>query len=139
MDIMMDPSISSVRRKIETAEQEKFERDSTVAQNQMNHEKEMQSSQAEAKRSEEQFKADIEEVLETVRKNGKIDLELVKGEIQKQLKGLVSPEKLLDIQNQNQIQSKDIDFQTKENDKDRKHEMEENSKDRKVKSVTKSS
>jgi len=139
MDIMMDPSISSVRRKIETAEQEKFERDSTAAQNQMNHEKEMQSSQAEAKRSEEQFKADIEEVLETVRKNGKIDLELVKGEIQKQLKGLVSPEKLLDIQNQNQIQSKDIDFQTKENDKDRKHEMEENSKDRKVKSVTKSS
>lgn len=139
MDIMMDPSISSVRRKIETAEQEKFERDSTAAQNQMNHEKEMQSSQAEAKRSEEQFKADIEEVLETVRKNGKIDLELVKGEIQKQLKGLVSPEKLLDIQNQNQIQSKDIDFQTKENDKDRKHETEENSKDRKVKSVTKSS
>jgi hypothetical protein len=139
MDIMMDPSIASVRRKIETAEQEKFERDSTASQNQMNHEKEMQSSLLEAERTKEQFKADIEEVLETVRKNGKIDLELVKGEIQKQLKGLVSPEKLLDIQNQTTIHSNDLEFKTKENEKDRKHEMEENSKDRKVKTTSKSS
>lgn len=139
MDIMMDPSISSVRRKIEQAEQEKFEREDTAAKNQMNHEKELEQMRVESERSKEQFKADIEEVLETVRKNGKIDLELVKGEIQKQLKGIVAPEKILEIQNQANIKNRELDHDSMENEKDRKHETEENSKDRRVKGSQKSS
>lgn len=138
MDIMLDPSISSVRRKIEQAEQDKFDREDAAAKNQMNHEKEMQNIQMEAKRSEEQFKADVEEVLETVRKNGKIDLELVKGEIQKQLKGMIAPEKILDVNTQTNMKNIELEHQSRENDKDRKHETEENSKDRKVKSTPKS-
>ena len=139
MDIMMDPSISSVRRKIEQAEQEFYDRAQQSAESQQKHEQQLAQIAEEAENNREQMKADIQAMLEKVKVDGKISGELIKGEIEKQLKGMIPAEKIIEINAQKEMKNKELDHVTRENEKDRRHEKEENSKDRKVKNTSKSS
>lgn len=139
MDIMMDPSVSSVRRKIEQAEQEFYDRQQQSAESQQKHEQQLAQIAEEAANNREQMKADIQAMLEKVKVDGKISGELIKGEIEKQLKGMIPAEKIIEINAQKEMKNKELDHVTRENEKDRRHEKEENSKDRKVKNTSKSS
>lgn len=85
LDIMTDPSISSVRRKIESAEQQKMQRDSESVKGQQEHEQKIAEMSMTNAKEMELFKAQQAAYLEQVRTEGKIDLAKVEGVIKQAL------------------------------------------------------
>ena len=133
MDIMTDPSISSVRRKIETAERAKIQE----TQQQMQQQQQLQAQQQQAmqqieqmkqegNKQAEQFKADMAMQLEKVRNDGKIELERVKAELQKDLKMTESSDTLIKTKADVEKLSKELqhEAQQKELDRESKEEIE---------------
>ncbi len=97
LDILTDPSISSVRRKIESAEQQKMQRDQEAAQRQSEDmakqsemAKEVEAMKLENAKGMELFKAQQNAFLEQVRSGNNIDLEKVKGLIKQSLQDSTS-------------------------------------------------
>lgn len=119
MDIFMDPSIASVRRKIEKAENDKYQRDQQAqqSQNEMMQQIEMMKNQYANDR--EAFKAEKQRELEELKTQGKLDIEKIKGIIQKGIHEALSGDAQLDAETQIELQA------SKE-----AHEKEENAKDR---------
>ena len=133
MDIMTDPSISSVRRKIETAERAKIQE----TQQQMQQQQELQAQQQQAmqqieqmkqegNKQAEQFKAEIAMQLEKVRNDGKIELERVKAELQRDLKMTESSDTLIKTKTDVEKLAKELqhEAQQKELDRESKEEIE---------------
>jgi hypothetical protein len=133
MDIMTDPSISSVRRKIETAERAKIQE----TQQQMQQQQELQAQQQQAmqqieqmkqegNKQAEQFKADMQMQLEKVRNDGKIELERVKAELQRDLKMTESSDTLIKTKTDVEKLAKELqhEAQQKELDRESKEEIE---------------
>jgi hypothetical protein len=85
LDIMTDPSISSVRRKIESAEQQKIQRDTEAAKGQQEHEQKLAELSMNNAKEMELFKAQQAAFLEQVRTEGRIDLAKVEGIIKQTL------------------------------------------------------
>jgi hypothetical protein len=97
MDILTDPSISSVRRKIESAEQDKMQRDSDAQKRQSEDvakqgevAKQIEEMKMQSAKDMELFKAQQEAFLENVRSGNDIDLEKVKGLIKQSLQDSTS-------------------------------------------------
>ena len=133
MDIMTDPSISSVRRKIETAERAKIQE----TQQQMQQQQELQAQQQQAmqqieqmkqegNKQAEQFKAEMAMQLEKVRNDGKIELERVKAELQRDLKMTESSDTLIKTKTDVEKLAKELqhEAQQKELDRESKEEIE---------------
>ena len=133
MDIMTDPSISSVRRKIETAERAKIQE----TQQQMQQQQQLQAQQQQAmqqieqmkqegNKQAEQFKAEMAMQLEKVRNDGKIELERVKAELQRDLKMTESSDTLIKAKTDVEKLSKELqhEAQQKELDRESKEEIE---------------
>jgi hypothetical protein len=133
MDIMTDPSISSVRRKIETAERAKIQE----TQQQMQQQQQLQAQQQQAmqqveqmrqegNKQAEQFKAEIAMQLEKVRNDGKIELERVKAELQRDLKMTESSDTLIKTKTDVEKLAKELqhEAQQKELDRESKEEIE---------------
>jgi hypothetical protein len=133
MDIMTDPSISSVRRKIETAERAKIQE----TQQQMQQQQQLQAQQQQAmqqveqmrqegNKQTEQFKAEIAMQLEKVRNDGKIELERVKAELQRDLKMTESSDTLIKTKTDVEKLAKELqhEAQQKELDRESKEEIE---------------
>lgn len=131
MDIMTDPSISSVRRKIETAERQKMQEQQQQMQQQQQLQQQQQQAmqQIEQMRQEgnkqaEQFKADIAMQLEKVRNDGKIELERVKAELQKDLKMTESSDTLIKTKADVEKLSKELQHEAQQNELDRESKEE---------------
>jgi len=133
MDIMTDPSISSVRRKIETAERQKLQEQ----QQQMQQQQELQAQQQQAMqqieqmkqegdKQAEQFKTEMAMQLEKVRNDGKIELERVKAELQRDLKMTESSDTLIKTKTDVEKLAKELqhEAQQKELDRESKEEIE---------------
>ena len=133
MDIMTDPSISSVRRKIETAERAKIQE----TQQQMQQQQQLQAQQQQAmqqveqmkqegNKQAEQFKAEMAMQLEKVRNDGKIELERVKAELQRDLKMTESSDTLIKTKTDVEKLAKELqhEAQQKELDRESKEEIE---------------
>jgi len=97
LDILTDPSISSVRRKIESAEQQKVQRDSEAQQRQSDDiakqgevAKQIEEMKIQTAKDMELFKGQQAAFLEQVRTDGNIDLAKVNGLIQQALKDTTS-------------------------------------------------
>jgi len=131
MDIMTDPSISSVRRKIETAERQKLQEQ----QQQMQQQQELQAQQQQAmqqveqmrqegNKQAEQFKADIAMQLEKVRNDGKIELERVKAELQRDLKMTESSDTLIKTKTDVEKLAKELQHEAQQNELDRENKEE---------------
>ena len=131
MDILTDPSISSVRRKIETAERQKMDqmRQDSEQQQQMMQQQQQMAQQVEAMRNEgkqqaEQFKADLALELERVRNEGKIDLEKVKAQLHKDLKMTESSDTVMKTMSDVEKLGMQLKHEAKENELDRQSEEE---------------
>ena len=119
MDIFMDPSIASVRRKIEKAETDKYQRDQQAQQSQSDMMKEIEMMKNQYANDREAFKAEKQRELEELKNQGKLDLEKIKGIIQKGIHEAISGDAQLNSETQVELQA------SKE-----AHEKEENAKDR---------
>lgn len=119
MDIFMDPSIASVRRKIEKAETDKYQRDQQAQQAQSDMMKEIEMMKNQYANDREAFKAEKQRELEELKNQGKLDLEKIKGIIQKGIHEAISGDAQLNSETQVELQA------SKE-----AHEKEENAKDR---------
>jgi hypothetical protein len=133
MDILTDPSIASVRRKIEDAEIEKQDRDRQAAQSEQEHQKALQQEMLNAKQASEETKAALAQLLEKVRIDGKISLEKVKAVL---TKNEIDPNTVAKIEADLEMQDKQLQHETSENAKDRALEASEGSKDRHAKPKT---
>lgn len=139
MDIFMDPSISSVRRKIERAEDEKYEREAQSAKSQNDAMKEMKQMELEAEISREERKANMDQMLEQVKTDGKLSLEKMKGLILSSLKDAASVDVMNKLESDMEKMTKELEFQANENEKERNFQSRENSEDRTVQLKTKKS
>lgn len=119
MDIFMDPSIASIRRKIEKAENDKFQRDQQAQQSQTEMAQQIEQMKNEYANDREAFKAEKQRELEELKNQGKLDLEKIKGIIQKGIHEAMSADAKLDADTKVELQ------ESKE-----AHEREENAKDR---------
>lgn len=129
LDIMTDPSISSVRRKIESAEQQKMQRDSEAQQRQSD---DIQKQSEMMKQIEEMkiqnakdmllFKAQQDAYLEQVRTDGNIDLAKVNGLIQQALKDSRSGDMVAKLETDMEKLGIENQQESEENEKDRKIE-----------------
>ena len=133
MDIMTDPSISSVRRKIETAERQKTQevqqqqqQQQEMAQQQQQAMQQVEQMRIQGGQQAEQFKADIAMQLEKVRNDGKIELERVKAELQRDLKMTESSDALIKTQTDVEKLAKELQHEARQNelDRDSKEEIE---------------
>lgn len=85
MDIMMDPSIASVRRKIEKGENDKIQRDQQSQESQQQSMQQLEQMKQQLENARVEFQAEKDKELEQLRINGKLDLEKIKGIIQKSI------------------------------------------------------
>jgi len=129
LDILTDPSISSVRRKIESAEQQKVQRDSEAQQRQSDDiakqgevAKQIEEMKIQTAKDMELFKGQQAAFLEQVRTDGNIDLAKVNGLIQQALKDTTSGD-MTDKLN-NDIQKLGIENEHTSNENDKKLKVE---------------
>jgi hypothetical protein len=120
MDILSDPSISSVRRKIENAERQKLDQLKQDAQSQQESVQQIQQMRNEAAQQAEQFKAELALQLEKIRTDGKIDLEKAKMEFELRLKGTPSADNVLSEQNEVRKLDMQLKHEAKEGELDRR-------------------
>jgi len=90
MDILMDPSISSKRRKIENAEVQKGQQEAEAAKQQQQAVQQVEEMKMAKAQELEEFRAAMNERLEKVREEGSINLAKVKGVIEHALKTATS-------------------------------------------------
>ena len=124
MDILTDPSISSVRRKIETAERQKLDQLKQSSEQQQQTAQQIEAMRNEGRQQAEQFKADLALELEKVRNEGKIDLERVKNELQKDLKMTESSDAVIKTMGDVDKLGMRLQHEAKENELDRQSEEE---------------
>ncbi len=122
MDIFMDPSISSVRRKIEKAEMEKIQRDERAQQGQTEAMQQIEKMKGELVNEREAFKAEKQKELEEVKTQGKLELEKIKGIILQSIHESVSGDTKAKLQAESENQEAERDHESNENEKDRKLE-----------------
>lgn len=136
MDILFDPSISSIRRKIEDAETEKQERDQQAMQNDQQAKAQLQQEMLAAKAAADESKAKLAQILEHVKTDGKITIEKIKAVLEQQKQLAVSGDTVANIEAQYDLQTQKLEHEASEAEKDRKLEASEGSKDRAAKPKT---
>lgn len=119
MDILSDPSISSMRRKIESAEYAKVEQEAETLQRQQEAAREIEQMKQQGARELEVFKAEIAARMENLKTDGQMDIEKLKGEIQRLLK--LTPDAPTLDKNQVEIEKLNMEHE---------HESKENRLDR---------
>jgi hypothetical protein len=126
LDILTDPSISSVRRKIESAEQQKTQRDQEAAQRQSDDiakqsevAKQIEEMKLQSAKDMELFKAQQQAFLEQVRTNGNIDLAKVNGLIKQALQDSTSGDMTAKLNNDIEKLGIETEHESIENEKDR--------------------
>jgi len=86
MDILIDPSVSSMRRKIESTEIQKEQREAQAAEQQSQMAREIEAMRGQNAKELEAFRAELQASLENLKTDGKIDHEKMRGEMQRLLK-----------------------------------------------------
>ena len=126
MDIMMDPSIASVRRKIEKGENDKIQRDQQSQESQQKAMQQLEEMKQQLENERVTFQAEKEKELEQLRINGKLDLEKIKGIIQKSIQSNVSGDAQLKAELDREINEMKVEIEDRklqvmqtEGDKDR--------------------
>lgn len=123
LSVLLDPSISSMRRKVESAEMEKQQNDAAAAQQQQEAMKEIEGMKMQGAQQMMDFEAKIEEYLESVRTQGKMDLEKVKGVIQSTLKTTQSADVAAKIESEVSQLGSQHEHEKTQDQKDREHEQ----------------
>lgn len=119
MDIFMDPSIASVRRKIEKAESDKIQRDQQAQQSQNEMMQQIELMKNQYANDREAFKAEKQRELEELKTAGKLDLEKIKGIIQQELQRNTSGDAELKAETDITIKEMELGQEVEENAKDR--------------------
>jgi hypothetical protein len=126
MDIMMDPSIASVRRKIEKGENDKMQREQQSQESQQKSLQQIEQMKQELENARVEFQAQKDQELEQLRINGKLDLEKIKGIIQKSINDATSGDAQLKTDLDREINEMKADIEERklqvmqtEGDKDR--------------------
>lgn len=126
MDIMMDPSIASVRRKIEKGENDKMQREQQSQESQQKSLQQIEQMKQELENARVEFQAQKDQELEQLRINGKLDLEKIKGIIQKSINDATSGDAQLKADLDREINEMKADIEERklqvmqtEGDKDR--------------------
>lgn len=138
MDIYLDPSIASMRRKIEARESEKMQRDQEAQQQAQEMQQQQLQAQAEAQQAAQEFeltkmdreyehKKDIE-LMKAELKLGEKEIDADKDGIPDRLENekVASAEriKIQDIQAKRDIEDKKLRHDAEQGDKDRKNKLE---------------
>jgi hypothetical protein len=126
MDIMMDPSIASVRRKIEKGENDKMQREQQSQESQQKSMQQLEEMKQQLENARVEFQAQKNQELEQLRINGKLDLEKIKGIIQKSINDATSGDAQLKADLDREINEMKADIEERklqvmqtEGDKDR--------------------